>query len=84
MALPVAAVLAALRVTACWPPGVSVNCAGRAVTPEGIPVTVMLACELNPFKAVRLTVTEAEDPCTTVRFAGCIPKVKSGDSGGGE
>jgi hypothetical protein len=82
VALAAAAVLAALILTACWPPGASVNCEGEAVTPEGIPVTAMLVCELNPFKPVTPTVTEAEDPCTTVTLVGCIVSVKSGVGGG--
>jgi hypothetical protein len=84
LTLAAAAVLAALMVTVCWPPEASVNCAGEAVTPAGIPVTVMLACELNPFKPVMPTVTEAEDPGATVTFAGSTVSVKSGGGGGAE
>ena len=60
------------------------NCEGAAVTPVGIPVTVTLTAELNPFKAVTLTVTELEEPVATVTLVGCTVSVKSGGGGGGD
>ena len=81
VALPRGAVDSAARVTVSGALADRLNSEGVAVTPVGMPVRVTLACELNPFKAVRLMLTDAEDPNATETLVGCIVRVKSG---GGE
>lgn len=53
--LPMAAVDAAVRVTFCETPGVSVRVAGLAVTPVGRPAMATETVPVKAFKAVALT-----------------------------
>ena len=81
LALPAVAVLAAEIVTVSCAPAARLNWEGEAVTPAGIPLTVMLACESNPFRPVRLTVTVFDAPSATETLEGDTVSAKSG---GGE
>ena len=55
--LPVAAVEAAVRVTFCAVPGVSVRVDGLAVTPVGSPVMATETAPVKEFSAVASTLT---------------------------
>jgi hypothetical protein len=85
VALPAAAVEAAVRVTFCAVPGVSDNVLGLAVTPEGSPEMVTETVPLKEFNAVARTLTgEPVVPATRVRDVGDTLSEKSGGGGAAE
>ena len=55
VALPDAADDAAVIVTVCAVPGVRVNVAGLAVTPDGSPATVTVTVPVKPFCGAAFT-----------------------------
>lgn len=84
MALPAAAVEAAVSVTFCAVPGVKVSVAGFAVTPAGSPVMAIETVPLKELSAVASTLTfEPVAPAIIVSDVGDTASVKSGAGGGG-
>ena len=82
VALPAAAVEAAVNVTFCAVPGVNVSVAGFAVTPLGSPVIATATVPLKPFTAVaRTLIGEPIAPAVMVNDAGEIVSEKSGGGG---
>ena len=81
LAVPVAAVLEAVKVSALLVPvaGVGLN---DAVTPLGKPLAVKATPVVNPFSLVTVMVLEALAPLLTVRFDGPADSAKSGAGGG--
>jgi hypothetical protein len=78
VALPAAAVKAAVRVTFCAVPGVNVSDAGFAVTPAGNPVIETATVPVKPFNAVaRMFTGEPVAPATRVSDAGDTVNEKS-------
>ena len=58
VALPTVAFAAAVSVTLCAVPGVSVSVAGFAVTPVGSPLMVTITVAVNPFVGTASTLTD--------------------------
>jgi hypothetical protein len=82
--LPVTAFDAAVRVTLCAMPGVSVNVAGLAVTPAGSPLSKTFTLAVNPLTAVAVTVIACPfAPAVNARLPGATAREKSGGGGGG-
>jgi hypothetical protein len=74
---------AAVRVKLCGVPGVRVSEAGRAVTPAGSPVMVILTDPLKEFNSVAVTLTgDPAAPAVTVSMGGETASEKSGVGGG--
>ena len=78
VALPAAALEAALSITFCAVPGVNVSVAGLAVTPAGNPVIATATVPLKPFTAVARTLTgEPFAPAIMMSDAGETASEKS-------
>jgi hypothetical protein len=83
VALPDAAEDAAVSVTVCGVPGIKVNVAGLAVTPDGSPATVTLTVPVKPFCAAAFTLTVWPiPPAVSVTVAGVDVSKKSAVRGG--
>jgi hypothetical protein len=79
VALPAAALAAAVRVMFCGVPGARLKVVGFAVTPAGNPLMATLTVVLNPFCAVMLRATGwPAAPAVRVRDAGVTLRLKSG------
>jgi len=73
------ALAAAVSVSVCGVPGVTVGVAGATVTPAGSPLTVIPTPELNPL--IPLTETAVDPlapPAVSATLAGATASVKSG------
>ncbi len=70
VALPVVADVAAVNVTCCGVPGVSVKAPGEIVTFDGTPLDETETCPEKPFNAVALTDTVDELPAVTLTLLG--------------
>jgi hypothetical protein len=82
VALPAAALDAALSVTFCAVPGVNVSVAGFAVTPLGSPEIATVTEPVKPFTAVASTLTgEPAAPAVMFSDVGEIVSEKSGGGG---
>ncbi len=76
--LPTAAPAAAVSVTLCGVPGVTVAVEGTAVTPAGNPLSFTLTPALNPFTPVTDTLVDAPaPPAVTFTVVGLTPSEKS-------
>jgi len=79
VASPVAAPVAAVRVTLCALPGVRLSVDGLAVTPLGRPLSLTFTVPLKPFTGTAFTeIVLPVPPCGTAILAGAKDKVKSG------
>jgi hypothetical protein len=79
VALPAAALAAAVTVTLCAIPGVSVSVAGCAVTPLGNPVIATITAPVNELTAPAVTLTEEPAaPATSVSDGEDTVSMKSG------
>jgi len=82
VALPAAAVEAAVSVTFCAVPGVNVSVAGFAVTPAGNPEIATVTVPLKEFNAVARTLTgELVAPTVMDNDVGETVSEKSGGGG---
>jgi hypothetical protein len=78
VALPAAALAAAVTVTLCAAPGVRVSVAGCAVTPAGSPVIATVTVPAKPLAAAAFTLIACPvPPGTSVMFAGVAATEKS-------
>jgi hypothetical protein len=78
VALPAAAVVAAVIVTFCAIPGVRVSVAGCAITPASSPVIATVTIPVNPLAATSSTlICCVAPPGTSVRLDGIKPRAKS-------
>jgi hypothetical protein len=79
VALPAAAVEAAVKVTFCAVPGIKVSIAGLAVTPAGNPLIATVTAPVKPFDGTALTLTTCPAPPATTEIAeGAADSEKSG------
>ena len=78
------AVAAAVKVTCCGVPTVSVMLVGETVTPAGTPVICTLIDDEKPLTPVADKLTDPELPAFTDKLIGLSPRLKSGVGGGGE
>jgi hypothetical protein len=79
VAIPAAAVDAAVSVTFLAVPGISVRVDGLAVTPVGRPLRVTFTLAVNPFRAFALTATAwPAAPAVNARLVGATVSEKSG------
>ena len=81
--VPALAPLAVLILRVDVPEPVTDGGVNLAVLPLGRPVTVRVTVELNPFKAVTVTVVDVEPARFTVRFVELTAKLKSPGGAGG-
>ncbi len=82
VAVPTAAEAAAVKLTLCGVPGVTVMLEGDIVTPAGNPLTATLTVPEKPFRAVAVKVTGwALPPAVRLRLVTFAEKEKSGGLG---
>jgi hypothetical protein len=78
MALPAAALTAAVTVTVCAVPGVKLSVAGCAVTPMGSPAIATLTIPVKPLAGTAFTLICCPvPPGTSEMLAGVVVRVKS-------
>ena len=77
--VPATALAAALNVSVCGVPGITVGVAGPTVTPAGTPVTAIPTPALNPFTPLTDTAVDPlAPPAVTFTVVGFTASVKSG------